>query len=127
MEPENQNLLVTDVHHSDCLNSGVEKKDTIGGILTIDRNGDNLYFEWPDCTALCEVDSFAIFSNIIGDTLEIDVRSYGGANCTCEYKVDATINKVPRKSFLVKVYYGIMVLGRNMRGELFYSKWINLQ
>ncbi len=35
-EPEYQSLQVTDVHHSDCLNSGVEKKDTIGGLLTLD-------------------------------------------------------------------------------------------
>lgn len=127
VEPQSQNLLVTDVHHSDCLNSGVEKKDTIGGILTLDWNGNNLFFEWPDCTADCDLDSFTVASNYIGDTLEIDVRSFGqGSSCTCEYNVDATINNVPRKRFLVKVYYGIMVGGRNMRGELFYSKWINL-
>ena len=127
VETESQNLVVTDVHHSDCLNSGVDKKDTIGGLLTLDWNGNNLFFEWPKCTADCDLDSFTVASNFIGDTLEIDVRSFGqGTSCTCEYNVDATINNVPKKRFLVKVYYGIMVGGRNIRGELFYSKWINL-
>ena len=121
-------LLVTDLHHSDCLNSGVEKRDTVGGWVTIERRGSNIYFEWPDCISDCEIDSFAIRSNIIQDTLEIDVRSYGqGTNCTCEYNVDAIINNVPAKRFFVKVYGGIMIGGRNMRGELLYSKWMNLQ
>ena len=122
-----EELVVTDLHHSDCLNSGVKSRDTIGGNLTIERVGNNLYFEWPQCQADCGLDSFAIRSNMVGDTLEIDVRSYGqGSNCVCEYNVDATINNVPDGRYLVKVYYGIMVGGRNIRGELFYSKWVNL-
>ena len=127
VETESQNLLVTDVHNSDCLNSGVEKSDTIGWGVTLDRIGNDLYFDWSRCMSGCGLDSFAVRSNIIGDTLEIDVRAFGDwANCTCDYDLDATINNVPERRFFVKVYYGIMTLGRNMRGELFYSKWMNL-
>ena len=126
VEPESQNLVVTDVHNSDCLNSGVEKSDTIGWGVTLDRIGNDLYFEWSRCMSGCGLDSFAVRSNIIGDTLEIDVRAYGQwASCTCNYDLDATINNVPSKRYFVKLYYWIVTL-QDIRGELWYSKWINL-
>ena len=126
VEPESQNLLVTGVHNSDCLNSGVEKSDTIGWGVTLDRIGNDLYFEWSRCMSGCGLDSFAVRSNIIGDTLEIDVRAYGQwASCTCNYDLDATINNVPSKRYFVKLYYWIVTL-QDIRGELWYSKWINL-
>lgn len=126
VEPESQNLLVTDVHNSDCLNSGAEKSDTIGWGVTLDRIGNDLYFEWSHCMSGCGLDSFAVRSNIIGDTLEIDVRAYGQwASCTCNYDLDATINNVPSKRYFVKLYYWIVTF-QDIRGELWYSKWINL-
>ena len=126
VEPESQNLLVTDVHNSDCLNSGAEKSDTIGWGVTLDRIGHDLYFEWSHCMSGCGLDSFAVRSNIIGDTLEIDVRAYGQwASCTCNYDLDATINNVPSKRYFVKLYYWIVTF-QDIRGELWYSKWINL-
>ena len=126
VEPESQNLLVTDVHNSDCLNSGAEKSDTIGWGVTLDRIGNDLYFDWSRCMSGCGLDSFAVRSNIIGDTLEIDVRAYGQwASCTCNYDLDATINNVPSKRYFVKLYYWIVTF-QDIRGELWYSKWINL-
>lgn len=126
VEPESQNLLVTDVHNSDCLNSGAEKSDTIGWGVTLYRIGNDLYFEWSRCMSGCGLDSFAVRSNIIGDTLEIDVRAYGQwASCTCNYDLDATINNVPSKRYFVKLYYWIVTF-QDIRGELWYSKWINL-
>lgn len=126
VEPESQNLLVTDVHNSDCLNSGSEKSDTIGWGVTLDRIGNDLYFDWSRCMSGCGLDSFAVRSNIIGDTLEIDVRAYGQwASCTCNYDLDATINNVPSKRYFVKLYYWIVTF-QDIRGELWYSKWINL-
>lgn len=126
VEPESQNLLVTDVHNSDCLNSGAEKSDTIGWGVTLDRIGNDLYFEWSHCMSGCGLDSFAVRSNIIGDTLEIDVRAYGQwASCTCNYDLNATINNVPSKRYFVKLYYWIVTF-QDIRGELWYSKWINL-
>ena len=123
--PEVQQLMVTDIHNSDCLHGG-EKSDTIGGVITLDRRGNNLYFDWPRCMSGCGLDSFAVRSNIIDDTLEIDVRSYGQwANCTCNYDLNATINNVPSKRYFVKLYYCMVVLN-DIRGELWYSKWMNL-
>ncbi len=121
-----ETLMVTDVHNTDCLNSGVEKSDTIGGSVTLDRIGNNLYFDWSHCMSGCGLDSFAVRGNIIGDTLEIDVRAYGQwANCTCEYDLEATINNVPSKRYFVKLYYWIVTI-QDIRGELWYSKWMNL-
>lgn len=126
VEPESQNLLVTGVHNSDCLDSGLEKSDTIGWGVTLDRIGNDLYFEWSHCMSGCGLDSFAVRSNIIGDTLEIDVRAYGQwASCTCNYDLDATINNVPSKRYFVELYYWIVTF-QDIRGELWYSKWINL-